>query len=290
MFDITNYEKATSIKQAIELLTNNPNAKLIAGGTDVLIRLREGHSEFSSLIDIHDLEELKFIKNENANIKIGSGMTFSSIIENEIIRKHLPVIALASSTVGGPQVRNVATIGGNLCNGAISADSAASLLVLDAELILEGVDGERVVSVNEFYFGPGKVDLNHNEILKYILIKKENYENYGTHYYKYAMRDAMDIATIGCAVACKLNGKVIENIKIAFTVAAPKPLRMKTAEDFAKGKEISEELINQISELTLKDVNPRTSWRATKEFRLQIIKTLAKRVVNEAVLSAGGEL
>jgi len=290
MFDITNYEKATSIKQAIELLTNNPNAKLIAGGTDVLIRLREGHSEFSSLIDIHDLEELKFIKNENANIKIGSGMTFSSIIENEIIRKHLPVIALASSTVGGPQVRNVATIGGNLCNGAISADSAASLLTLDADLILEGSEGERIVPVNEFYLGPGKVDLHHNEILKYILIKKENYENYGTYYYKYAMRDAMDIATIGCAAACKLNGKVIENIKIAFTVAAPKPLRMKTAEDFAKGKEISEELINQISELTLKDVNPRTSWRATKEFRLQIIKTLAKRVVNEAVLSAGGKL
>ncbi len=290
MFDITNYEKANSVKEAVNLLSKNPDAKLIAGGTDVLIRLREGHSEFSSLIDIHELEELKFVKNINGSIQIGAGMTFSEIMENDIINKYIPAVSIAASTVGGPQVRNVATIGGNLCNGAISADSVAPLLVLDAELIIESPRGEKSVSVKDFYLGPGKVVLNHDEILKFIVINKENYENYGMHYYKYAMRNAMDIATIGCAAACKLKGSKFENLKIAFTVAAPKPIRVETAENFALNKEISNKVIDEISELVLKDVKPRNSWRASKDFRLHIIKTLAKRVVLQAVQNAGGKL
>jgi xanthine dehydrogenase FAD-binding subunit len=290
MFDITKYEKADSVKTAIKLLSDNPNAKLIAGGTDVLIRLREGHDEFSELIDIHGLNELKIIQEVAGDIKIGSGSTFSEIMENDIILKYVPVIAKAASTVGGPQVRNVATIGGNLCNGAISADSVGSLLVLDAVLEIEGSKGSREVLVKDFYLGPGKVVLEHDEILKNILIKKENYQNYGCDYYKYAMRNAMDIATIGCAVACKLNNNQIEDLKIAFTVAAPKPIRLETAEKFALGKEISNDLIEEISKLTLEDVNPRTSWRATKEFRLHIIQTLAKRVIAQAVENAGGKL
>jgi xanthine dehydrogenase FAD-binding subunit len=290
MFDIKEYKKANSIKDAIELLIKNPNAKLIAGGTDVLIRLREGHFEFSELIDIHELKQLKRIENDNGNIIIGSGVTFTEITESDIIVKYIPVIAKAASTVGGPQVRNVATIGGNICNGAVSADSAASLFVLDAELVIEGVKGERLQKITEFYLGPGKVDLKHDEILKYILIKPENYENFGMHYYKYAMRNAMDIATIGCAVACKLIGNKIENLKMAFTVAAPTPVRILNVENFAKNKNISVELIDEIAKLTLKDVKPRSSWRASKEFRLHIIETLAKRVIMEAVRNAGGKI
>ncbi len=290
MFDITNYNRANSVKEAVNLLSKNPDAKLIAGGTDVLIRLREGHPEFSSLIDIHGLEELKFVKNINGDIQIGSGMTFSEIMENEIINKFLPAVSIAASTVGGPQVRNVATIGGNLCNGAISADSVAPLLVLDAELIIENSKGEKSVKVQDFYQGPGKVVLNHDDILKFIVINKENYENYGMHYYKYAMRNAMDIATIGCAAACKIKENKFECLKVAFTVAAPKPVRVNTAENFAAGKEISNEIINEISKLVLKDVKPRNSWRASKDFRLHIIETLAKRVISQAVKNAGGEL
>jgi xanthine dehydrogenase FAD-binding subunit len=290
MFDINSYEKAESVKQAIKLLSENPKAKIISGGTDVLIRLREGHEEYGALIDIHEMEELKGVSfDEYQNISIGSCCTFTELTDSEIIADTIPVVALAASTVGGPQVRNVATIGGNLCNGAISADSLASLCVLDAVLVIEGKDGEREVPIMEFYLGPGKVVLEQTDILKSINISAENYMGYGTHYYKYAMRNAMDIATIGCAAAVKVDEGKIEELKLAFTVAAPKPTRAKSAEEFAKGLEITDENIKAIADKVMADLNPRSSWRATKEFREQIIVTLAERVTKEAIADAGGE-
>lgn len=291
MFDIQNYVKANSVKEAINLLSGNPGTKLIAGGTDVLIRLREGHEAFSSLVDIHDLKELKQVeKTGNGDIRIGSGCTFSELIENEIIAEVLPVIGFAAGTIGGPQVRNVATIGGNLCNGAVSADSLASLCVLDAVLEVEGVEGAREIPIMEFYLGPGKVVLEATEILKSIRINRENYEHFGTHYYKYAMRNAMDIATIGCAAACKIENGSFTSLKTAFTVAAPKPARAKTAEDYAVGKPVNESMIKEIAGMVLEDLNPRDSWRASKDFREHIIQTLAERVIREAVIEAGGQL
>jgi len=291
MFDIKQYEKADTVKQAIELLSANPEAKLIAGGTDVLVRLREGHEEFSSLVDIHHLEEIKGVElQDNQDVRIGAGMSFSDVIASEIVDQTVPVVAEASGTVGGPQVRNVATIGGNLCNGAISADSVASLCVLDAVLEIEGIDGAREVPVTEFYLGPGKIVLTHTEILKSIYIKAENYMGYGTHYYKYAMRNAMDIATIGCAAAVKIDDGKIDTLKLAFTVAAPKPTRATTAEAFASGLDITIGNIEAIAKKALDDLNPRSSWRASKEFRLHIIETLAKRVITAALVDAGVEL
>ncbi|MBW1616412.1 MAG: xanthine dehydrogenase FAD-binding subunit XdhB [Deltaproteobacteria bacterium] len=283
MFDIKKYKIASSVKEAISLLAKNPNAKLIAGGTDVLIKLRHGKEEFANLVDIHNLTELKFIeKDSDGTIKIGSGMEFANLATNKIILKDVPVLSTASSSVGGPQIRNTATIGGNLCNGAPSADSAASLLVLDAILELEGATGIREISINDFYIGPGKTEIKQTEILKTIKIKKKNYLQFGASYYKYAMRKAMDIATIGCAAALKMNNDKIENLKIAFTVAAPKPKRCKTAEDFAKGKVLSEKLTEKIAELVMEDLSPRDSWRAAKDFRIHIIQTLAKKVIADA--------
>jgi len=283
MFDIKKYKKAASVKEAISLLAQDPNAKLIAGGTDVLIKLRHGKDEFANLVDIHGLTELKFVeKDSDETIKIGSGMEFANLATNKIILKNIPVLSTASSSVGGPQVRNAATIGGNLCNGAPSADSAASLLVLDAVLELEGSEGIREISVSDFYIGPGKTDIKGAEVLKIIKIKKENYLQFGASYYKYAMREAMDIATIGCAAALKMDGNKIESLKVAFTVAAPKPKRCKTAEEFAKGKVLSEKLTEDVSELVMEDLSPRDSWRASKDFRIHIIQTLVKRVISDA--------
>ncbi|MCF6265688.1 MAG: xanthine dehydrogenase FAD-binding subunit XdhB [Desulfuromusa sp.] len=288
MFNIEKYSKVKSVSEAVSLLEKNPRARLIAGGTDVLIRLREGEEDYTELIDIHDLAELMDIqKRENGDISMGAGVTFSQVMENAIIKESIPVIAQAAGTIGGPQVRNVATIGGNICNGAISADSAAALFVLDAVLEIERVNGARELPVREFYLGPGRVALEHGDVLKAIIVKQENYAGYGANYYKYAMRNAMDIATIGCAATCKLDGEVIEELKIAFTVAAPKPMRAQTAEDGARGKRVTDENIEKIAALVMEDLNPRDSWRASKNFRLQVIRILAKRVITAAIEDAG---
>ena len=291
MFDLKKHIKAGSVDQAIALLMENPDAKLIAGGTDVLIKLRDGKKEFSELVDIHDLKELKEIRQDEANnILIGSGTTFSDIIQSDIINNHLPMLCEAAQSVGGPQIRNVATIGGNVCNGVTSADSAPSLFALNAVLEIRGKDTTRQVPVSKFYLGPGKVDLKKGEILTSFRITPENYQGYFGHYYKYAMRNAMDIATIGCAVSLKTKNHILTDFRIAYGVAGPVPIRCPKTESLSMNKKVCKTLLDEISRTIETDVSPRTSWRASREFRMRIIKELSKRATKEALIRAGEQV
>jgi len=291
MFQIKSYEKAGSITEAISLLKSNPKARLLAGGTDVLIRLRDGKKDYQHLVDIHELPELKEIRaKEDGSLIIGSGVTFSQAINSELINSKIPILAKASRTVGGPQVRNVATIGGNICNGVTSADSASPLMVLNAILQVEGATGKRMIPISDFYLGPGKVDLKQGDVLTAFLINPVDFEDYTGDYFKYAMRNAMDIATIGCASLCKIEKGKLDDIRLAYGVAAPTPIRCPITEKAAKGQILSKALIQDIENTVVKDVSPRTSWRASKEFRLQIIKELARRVVTRVIEQAGGKI
>jgi len=290
MFAIERYHKAQSVKEAVKLLAADPEAKLIAGGTDVLIRLHGGSKEYRRLVDINGLTDLKEISKEPDNaVRIGAMATFSEIMDSDLVNKHVPVIAESVGTVGGPQLRNMATMGGNICNGAVSADSAGALLVHEAELEIQGVDGKRVVPVVGFHQGPGRVALNQGDVLVAFRIRAENYKDFGAAYYKYAMRDAMDIATIGCTAAARLDGDKIDELRLAFTVAAPKPIRCEHAEKAAVGKPFSDKTLKTISDTVQKDVKPRDSWRATKNFRMHVIHTLTQRVVKQAIERAGGK-
>lgn len=291
MFALTSYQKAKSLEHAISLLKSEEKARLLAGGTDVLIKLRHGKQAFQHLVDIHELKELAQRKiREDGTLMIGSGVTFSQAVQSDLINNKIPILAVASATVGGPQIRNVATIGGNVCNGVPSADSAPALLCLNAILQLQGANGKRMVHISDFYLGPGKVDLRQDEVLTAFLIRPEDFEEYGGFYAKYAMRNAMDIATIGCAAACRIDQGRLADLRLAFGVAAPTPIRCTTTENAAKGQVISKNLIQDIENMVEKDVTPRTSWRASKEFRLQIIKELARRVVTKAIEQAGGKI
>lgn len=291
MFHIKSYEKAESIDHAIELLKANSDARLLSGGTDVLIRLREGKKAFQHLVDIHGLEELKVQKiQDDGTIYIGSAVTFSEAMQSDIILQHVPILALASGTVGGPQVRNVATIGGNICNGVTSADSASALMCLNTELKVEGPAGQRLIPISKFYLGPGKVDIKPGEILTAFLIRSKDYEETSGYYHKYAMRNAMDIATIGCAAICRVKGDTLGDLRLSFGVAAPTPIRCSDTEKAAIGQKISQSLISDIENQVVNEVTPRTSWRASKEFRLQIIQELAGRVVTKAIQQAGGNI
>ncbi|WP_245611942.1 FAD binding domain-containing protein [endosymbiont 'TC1' of Trimyema compressum] len=174
-------------------------------------------------------------------------------------------------------MRNAGTIGGNICNGATSADMASTLCVFDAILKLVGPSGERDVSINDFYKGPGQVDLKKGEILKGFVIEEKNYKGYNGRYIKFSQRKAMDIATLGCSVLVKEKEGLIEDLKIAFGVAGPTPLRAKEAENFGKNKKINEENLIAIGEKCLESTNARDSWRASKAFREQLIRALPVR-------------
>ncbi|TKB28628.1 xanthine dehydrogenase FAD-binding subunit XdhB [Desulfopila sp. IMCC35006] len=287
MFDLQTYHKAGSVEEAIALLAANPDSRLLAGGTDILIKLRHGKSGFAELIDIHGLAELRSIrKDAEENILIGSGTTFTDIIESKLLQRSIPMLCDAAQSVGGPQIRNMATIGGNICNGVTSADSAPGLFGLNALLQIHGPDGLREVPVAEFYLGPGKVDLRRGDVLVAFKITPENYAGSFGYYYKYAMRDAMDIATIGCAVSLKTAASKVSDYRIAFGVAGPTPIRCPKTEQAVLGRELSAELFDCIAEVVIGDVNPRTSWRAAKDFRLNIIQELAKRATHKALQRA----
>ena len=144
MFDMESYHKASTVEEAIQLLSQNPKAIPLAGGTDVLVRLHQRNPDYRHVVDIHDVAELKEITQAaDGTIAVGSGATFSQLMAEPIIKDNIAVLAQGAASVGGPQVRNMATVGGNICNGAPSADSAAPLLVLNATVVLLGPQGER---------------------------------------------------------------------------------------------------------------------------------------------------
>lgn len=291
MYDIAHYYQAASIGDAVRQLAANPQAKLIAGGTDVLIQLHHMNGKYRYLVDIHDLAELNGIYLlPDGTLRIGSGTTFSQIIDSPLVQRYVPVLAEAAATIAGPQVRNRATLGGNICNGATSADSASPCVVMEAKLEIATVTGLRHTPLLGFHTGPGKVALEQSEVVVAFLFRPQHYQNYGASYYKYAMRDAMDIATIGCAAACKVENGRFSAVKIAFGVAAPTPIRSPLAEAAALGHPVNAQTLAAVGEAVMHDVLPRSSWRASKEFRMQIIRTLAERVLAQAAQRAEGEL
>ena len=292
MYDIGKFYQAADVEDAVRALVEDPEAVVISGGSDVLIKIREGKLAGCSLVSIHGIKELEGIRmEEDGTIVIGPATTFSHITNNDIIQKHIPMLGDAVDMAGGPQLRNIGTIGGNVCNGVTSADSASSLCCLDAVLVLKGPDGVREVPISQWYTGPGRTVRNHDEVLTAIRIKKENYQGYGGQYIKYGKRNAMEIATLGCAVSVKLteDKKHIQDLRLAYGVAAPTPIRCHTTEEAVKGMETGEALAQAVGKGALEEVNPRSSWRASKEFRLQLVEELGRRAVKQAVINAGGE-
>jgi xanthine dehydrogenase FAD-binding subunit len=292
MYDIEKYYQATSVMDAVRALTLDESAVVISGGSDVLIQIREGRLAGCSLVSIHGLPELDGIEMaEDGEVIIRAATVFSRIANSPIILQTMPMLAYAVDQVGGPQIRNIGTIGGNVCNGVTSADSASSLWALNATLELRGPDGVRNVPIREFYTGPGKTVRKHTEILTAIHIAKADYEGFGGSYLKYGKRNAMEIATLGCAAMVKLtpDKKAVAELRLAYGVAAPTPMRCTATEQAALGAPVNAELFEKIAEGARSEVKPRTSWRASREFRLQLVGELGKRAVKQALCNAGGE-
>lgn len=293
MYDMKALYEAESVRNAVELRLAHPEAQVIAGGSDVLVQMREGKRAGKELISIYMLDEMRGVSiDEEENIRIGSLTSFSHITRDPIIRKYINVLGQAVDQVGGPQIRNIGTIGGNTCNGVTSADSSSTLHAWDAIIELTGPEGVRRLPIQDFYIKAGKVDIREGEIQTAVLIPKLSYENTYGNYIKYSMRNAMDIATLGTSVNVRLSAdkKTVERARIAFGVAGPVPMRAPHAEETANGQPLSEELAECFSKAVLEDINPRDSWRASRAFRQHIAVESAFRAFIEAVKLCGGVL
>ncbi len=293
MYDMKAYYESESVADAVRLRMEHPEAHIIAGGSDVLVQMREGKRAGVELISIYMLDELRGVSiDAEENIRIGSLTSFSHITKDPIIQKYINVLGEAVDQVGGPQIRNIGTIGGNTCNGVTSADSASTLHAWEAIVELTGPNGVRRVPIKDFYKKAKVVDIREGEIQTAILIPKASYENTYGYYIKYAMRNALDIATNGCSVNVRLSAdkKTFDRVRVAYGVAGPIPMRAPTAEARMNGREVTMENVETFAASVLEDINPRDSWRASKAFRQHVAVESARRCIIESVRRAGGAL
>lgn len=286
MFDIKSYTEASSLKQLFELFENSSDTCIVAGGTDLLIKNRDRDEECigKNLVGITKIPEVHGIYlDEEEAICIGAASSFTTVATNKLTKKLTPTLAYAVSTVGGPQTRNAGTIGGNVCNGATSGDSGATLFAYNAILEIRNKTGIKEIPINEFYLGPGKVKLEQGDLLVKIKIRKVDYQGFKGHYTKFAQRKALDIANLSCTTLIRENNGIIEELRIAYGVAGPTPLRATVAEEFALGKTINEETLKEIGKKCLESTKARTSWRASKEYREHLIQLLPVRNITTAL-------
>ncbi|KKM09823.1 hypothetical protein SY88_16645 [Clostridiales bacterium PH28_bin88] len=271
--------KPQSLQEVVDSLNRwGEDARVLAGGTDVIVQMREGKSKPKYLIDIKGIAELNGIRLVDDALWIGSLTTHRELECSDTVRKKFPLLYDGVSKVGSVQVRNRGTIGGNICSALPSADSAAPLLALDAAVRLYGPEGGRELQLADFFLGPGKTALKVGEILTQIIVKLPVGNSSGA-YYKYARREAMDLALLGIAIylECEDDLSTCREARIALATAAPTPIRAFQAETALKGRLLSETLLEQAGAIASDEARPRTSWRSSADFRKHLVKVLVPR-------------
>jgi carbon-monoxide dehydrogenase medium subunit len=302
------YLKPKTVDEAVALLNRfGKKAVLLAGGTDVIVRVKQKNMSPELLISLQGIPGLDRIE-YNGTLRIGPMVTHRAIEKSESIRKEFSALADAVDVLGSVQIRNVATIGGNICTAAPSADTVAPLLVLGAQLKLKGSKSERTIPIDQFFSGPGQTVLSQGEILTEISIPKP-LPNTGSAYWKHQRRQALDLPILGVAVLLSLDKATVtcsdllcttspistvlhsleedelacKEIRIALGVAAPTPMRARKAESLLRGKKISDELLEKVAITATEEAQPRDSIRGEAWYRRDMIKVLVKRMAMKCI-------
>ncbi len=278
------YCKVDSIANAIEALEKaGKKAKIIAGGTDLLIKIKNGDWNPESIIDITPISSINEIKVEEANnVKIGAAVTHDRICKAFKNDDKLTALFEASSQLGSPQVRNLATIGGNVCNAAPSAETAPALIALDCKALIAGPSGEREMKLEDFFKGPSKNSLEDFEILTGLQIEKQS-SNSGSAYLRLSQRNALDIAVVNVGVFIKLdNNRKIECVRICLGAVAPTPIRALKAEKALLSEALNDKLLEEAGSLAKADSIPISDVRSSATYRREMVEVLTKRAIKIA--------
>ena len=284
---ILEYFGPRSVSETLQLLGKwKGEAKLIAGGTNVVPYIRAKVSRREVLIDLSHLKNLSYIKEEKKRIRIGALTTMSELVASLAIQKPARILHDAVWQIGNPLVRNRATIAGNLADASPAADSAVPLLVLDASVVVEKHKGKRKqISIDEFFAGPNKTVLKRDELIREIVFPKPN-PSARTAYSKLGLRNAMAISLVSVGVMAELEKGKCNRVRIALGAVAPTPRRACGVENLLVGQVITEELIDQCCEAVQKEIQPITDVRSTLEYRRSMTAVLLKRLLQQ-VFSQG---
>lgn len=281
------YLAPKTIGEALSLLSQyKGKAKVIAGGTDFIPKLKRRETKTPDyIIDLKGIPGWDYIEyNEDSGLNLGALATIHDVETSPIIRENFSVLSQAAESMASPQVRNRGTIAGNICNAVPSADTAPALLTLEAKLKLISQRGERTVNIEDFFTGPNKTVLTDEELLQEIQVP--NLPPYSNGIYlKLSPRRSMDLAIVGIAVVVTSDKGVCEDIRIGLGAVAPTPIRAKRAEDIIRGQKFSDTVIERAAEIAASESHPIDDHRASAEYRKEMVKTLTKRAINQAISS-----
>ncbi|MCK5051638.1 MAG: xanthine dehydrogenase family protein subunit M [Candidatus Cloacimonetes bacterium] len=271
------YHKPKDIYETLLLLSElNGKAKILAGGTDLIVNLKEEIVKTENVIDIKGITELNKIELSEDNIFIGAGVTFTDIIESQKLKEKLPILWKASMTVASVGIRNRATLVGNICSAVPSLDSAPALLIYDSEILVQSKTGKRTISIHDWFTGPKKTILTPDELV--LGIKIPIFQHAGV-YEKLGRYKGEDLAQAGIGIFVDTN----RNYRFAYCAVGPIPKRMEKLEEFLRGKEISDKLLEEAAELIPSEISPISDIRSSKEYRIHMMKIMFKRGLQKSV-------
>ena len=273
------YQKPASLHEACSLRAEYGfSSRFLMGGTDLTVEMDQGLVAPRILIDLKGIEDLKEIREGNDEIIIGAGLTFTELIRSPLAARHLPSLVEAARTVASVGIRNVATLAGNICHAVPSADEAAPLLIRDTELTAASVDGERTISIHDFFQGPRRTSLLEKELITEIHIKK-NTKAFGECYLKLGRYRGEDLAQVGVAVSVDEDF----TYKIAYAAVAPVPLRISEAEELLRGGSPGPDKLEAAVEVIRSTVAPIDDIRSSRDYRLYMCGVLFEKAVHTAL-------
>lgn len=278
------YVRPGSLEEACAVLADPAGAaKVVAGGTDVLVQMRASGLQPSVLVSLRDVPGLDFVRAEaDGGITIGAVTPLGAIEHSPEVKERFPAVAQAAAWVGSVQVRTRATIGGNLCNAAPSADTAGILIALGAEAIVTDGLGERVVLLEDFFTGPGETVLQRGELLKAVHVPPAPARSFAT--YLKTFRSAMDCCTVGVGLCAtfETDSSVVKEARLALGAVAPTPMRARAAEALLAGRELDEVTIAAAAAKAVEESQPIDDIRASAEYRRVLVEVMSRRVLTAA--------
>lgn len=272
------YKKVGNLGEAVEAISNARGTSIVmAGGTDLLIKLKEGMIRPAQVIDLKGIQDIDGVRVSENELSVGALTTMRTLETSPVVAAKAPLLAQAAAKLGSVQVRYRATIGGNLCNAAPSAETAPALLALDARAEIYGKSGTRTVHLYDFFTGPGATALEEGEILTSLRMPF-NGNPQGAVYYKLSARKAMDIAFVGVAVLLELdtNG-LIKKARIALGAVAPTPLRVFSVEEILEGSPFDTAAVDESAKIAMQACRPISDVRASAEYRREMVGQLCRR-------------
>lgn len=279
----TEYVKPNDLSDLHEIMAEHEaRATVIAGGTNLIPDMRHGEKLPELLIDISDLTELAFIREDNGSIAIGAATTIAEMATSPILLENSPILASAAKQLGNPLTRNRATVGGNLVNASPCADTAPPLLALDASVDILSPGGKsRQVPLSKFFRGYKFTDLVKGEVLTAIRFPKPKVSTKGGHT-KIGLRNAASICVASIAVVLDMNGKTCRTARVAAGSVAPIPMRAVRVEKLLKGQEITDALLEECMTVVKEEISPISDIRGSLEYRSYVTAMILKRCIRQA--------